>query len=69
MKKLICQKKKREKANNCFDLTLLLSRNLLFASLGKFRANVRNAGQANVRLALSARRNNREIEYERDCSL
>jgi len=35
--------------NNCFDLTLLLSRNLLFATLGKFRANVRNAGQANVR--------------------
>jgi len=31
------------------DLTLLLSRNLLVASLGNFRANVRNAGQANVR--------------------
>lgn len=31
--------------NNCFDLTLLLSRNLLVASLGKFRANIRNAGQ------------------------
>jgi len=30
---------------------------LAVASLGKFRANVRNAGQANVRLTLRAKKN------------
>lgn len=44
MKKLICQEKKGKKSNNCFNRTLLLSQNLLFATLGKFCANLRNAG-------------------------
>jgi len=37
---------------------------LLVASLGKFRANVRNAGQANVRRTPSARKENYEIDKE-----
>jgi len=50
-------------SNNCFDLTLLLSRNLLVASLGKFRANCRNAGQANVSWTLRARKNKLNAVY------
>ena len=40
-----------------------MSRNLLVASLGKFRANVRNAGQANVRPTPSAQIGKKEMVY------
>ena len=50
-------------ANNCFDLTLLLSRNLLVASLGKFRVNVRNAGQANFRKTMRVEEEIMEEQY------